>query len=115
MKVVFLCVKPPKKLCKPSGKGFSIRYTGLQLLFSELATFCSKSSEQLDSLFQEHHALKCGVDVSNQYVKEHVDEVEILRRQLIGEAEKKLVSARQKHETLVDKEKKRFNNRRFQQ
>ena len=94
-------------LCEPSDKGFSIRFAGLQLAFSELDTFCCKSSEQLDTLIQEYDKLKCAVDDCNQEVKEHVEEVERIRRQL-GEAEKKLVSARQKHETLVDKEKKSF-------
>ena len=99
-------------LCEPSDKGFSIRSAGLQLLFSELDTFCCKSSEKLDALIQEHDKLKCGVDDSNQEVQEHVEEVERIRRQL-GEAEKKLVSARQKHETLVDKEKKSFEQQKI--
>ena len=99
-------------LCEPSDKGFSIRSAALQLLFSELATFCYKSSEHLDSLIQDHDKLKCDVDASNQYVKEQVEEVERIRRQL-GEAEKKLVSARQKHETLVDKEKKIFEQQKI--
>ena len=99
-------------LCEPSDKGFSIRSAGLQLLFSELDTFCCKSSEKLDTLIQEHDKLKCGVDDSNQEVQEHVEEVERIRRQL-GEAEKKLVSARQKHETLADKEKKSFEQQKI--
>ena len=99
-------------LCDTSDNRFSIRSAGLQLLFSELATFCSKSNEHLDSLIQEHDKLKCGVDASNQYVTEQVEEVERIRRQL-GEAEKKLVSARQIHETLVDKEKKSFEQQKI--
>ena len=99
-------------LCEPSDNRFSIRSAALQLLFSELATFCSKSSAQLDALLHEHDELKCGVDDSNQDVKEHVEEVERIRRQL-GEAEKKLVSARQNHETLVDKEKKIFEQQKI--
>ena len=99
-------------LCEPSDQGFSIRSAGLQLLFSELDTFCCKSSEKLNALIQEHDKLKCGVDDSNLEVQEHVEEVERIRRQL-GEAEKKLVSARQKHETLVDKEKKIFEQQKI--
>ena len=99
-------------LCEPSDKAFSIRSAGLQLLFSKLDTFCSASSAKLDALIQEHDELKCGVDDSNQEVQEHVEEVERIRRQL-GEAEKKLVSARQKHETLVDKEKKSFEQQKI--
>ena len=99
-------------LCEPSDQGFSIRYAGLQLLFSELDTLCSKSSAQQDALIQEHDKLKCAVDDSNQEVREQVEEVERIRRQL-GEAEKKLVSARQKHETLVDKEKKSFEQQKI--
>ena len=99
-------------LCEPSGKGFSIRSAGLQLLVSELDTFCCKSSEQQDALIKEHDELKCGVDDSNQEVQEQVEEVERIRRQL-GDAEKKLVSARQKHETLVAKEKKSFEQQKI--
>ena len=99
-------------LCEPSYKGFSIRSAGLQLSFSELATFCCKSSEQLNVLIKEHDELKCAVAASNQEVQEQVEEVERIRRQL-GEAEKKLVSARQKHETLVDKEKKSFEQQKI--
>ena len=63
-------------LCEPSDKGFSIRSAGLQLVVSQLDTFCSKSTEQLDALIQEHDELKCGVDEG----KEHVEEVERIRR-----------------------------------
>ena len=99
-------------LCEPSDKGFSIRSAGLQLVVSQLETFCSKSTEQLDALIKEHDELKCGVDDSDQEVQEHVEEVERIRLQL-AEAEKQLMSARQKHETLVDQEKKCFERQKI--
>ena len=81
MKVAFHCGTTNKvleMLCEPSDKVFSIRSAGLQLVVSQLDTFCS--TEQLDALIQEHDELKCGVDDSNQEVKEHVEEVERIRR-----------------------------------
>ena len=75
---------------------------------SSLSVFCRSELAKPTPILE----LKCGVDDSNQEVQEQVEEVERIRRQL-GEAEKKLVSARQKHETLVDKEKKIFEQQKI--
>ena len=101
--------EPTKKvlemLSEPSDKGFSIRSTGLHLAFSELDIFYCSSSAQLDVLIKEYAELKRDVKAAKQEVKDQVADVTRIRSQL-GEAEKKLVSARQKHETLVAKKKK---------
>ena len=94
-------------LCEPIDKSFSICSAALQLVVSQLHTFYAKSTEQRDVLIQKHNDLKRGVDESNHNVQEHIEEVERIRQQL-AEAEKQLASSQQKHETLVDEEKKCF-------
>ena len=94
-------------LCEPIDKAFSFCSAALQLVVSQLNTFCAQSTEQRDELIQKHNDLKRGVDESNHNVQEHIEEVERIRKQL-AEAEKQLASSQQKHETLVDEEKKCF-------
>ena len=92
-------------LCDPSDRSFSIRSAALHFAFSELDTFFCSSSAQVDALLKEYDELKCDVKAANQEVNEQVADVTRIRSQL-GEAEKKLASARQKHETLVAKKTK---------
>ena len=92
-------------LCDSSATSFSFRSSGIQILVSQLEIFCSKSTQQLDELNQKHYKLQCTVDESNHEVHERVEQVEVLRKQLV-EAEKQLASSQQKHHTLVEEEHK---------
>ena len=92
-------------LCDSSATRFSFRSSGLQILLSQLEIFCSKSTEQLAALNRKHDTLQCTIDESNHKVHERVEQVEVLRKQLV-EAEKQLAASQQKHQTLVEEEHK---------
>ena len=92
-------------LCDPSATRFSFRSSGLQIVLSQLEIFCSKSTEQLDELHRKQDKLQFSIDESNHEVHERVEQVEVLRKQLV-EAEKQLASSQQKHQTLVEEEHK---------
>ena len=92
-------------LCDSSATSFSLRSSGIQILVSQLEIFCSKSTQQLDELNRKHDKLQCTIDESNHEVNERVEQVEVLRKQLV-EAEKQLASSQQKHQTLVEEDHK---------
>ena len=92
-----------ENFCEPSDKGFAFRSSGLHLVVSQLNSFCCKSTEQRDILLRKHDKLQSAVDCSTHEVKEQVERVEMIRRQL-AEAQKQLASSQQKHRTLVSKE-----------
>ena len=96
-----------KILCEPSDKAFSLRCSVLQLVVSQLYTFCSKSTVQQAMLIRKHDDLQRSVNTSTHKVQEHIEQVERIRQQL-AEAEKQLASSLTQHETLVDEEKKCF-------
>ena len=82
----------------------SLRSSGLQLVVSQLNSFCSKSIEQRNEFIRKHAELRCSVDESTRDVSEQGERVEMMRKQL-AEAEKQLDSSRQKLETLKHEEK----------
>ena len=92
-------------LCDSSATSFSFRSSGIQILVSQLEIFCSKSTEQLDELHRKHDKLQCTIADSNNEVNYRIEQVEVLRKQLV-EAEKQLASSQQNHQTLVEEEHK---------
>ena len=57
-------------LCASSDKGFSFRSPGLQLVVSQLDTFCAKSIEHRDEFILKHDELQRSVVASTREVSE---------------------------------------------
>ena len=98
-------------LCESSDKGVSFRSAVLQMVVSQLDTFCAKSTKQRDEFIRNYDELHHSVDDSTRAVSEQSDRVEMIRKQL-AEAEKQLISSRQTLETLRYAEKDCFAKQR---
>ena len=88
-----------------NASSFSFRSSALQILLSQLEFFCSKSTERLAELTRKRDKLQCIIDAHNHEVHERVEQVEVLRNQLV-EALKQLEASQQKQQTFVEEEHK---------
>ena len=90
-------------LCESSDKGFAFRSAALQLVVSQLDSFCSEASKQQDLFIQKRNESQRNIEKRTREVSYHVGRLEIIRK-LLAEAEKHLASSQKKLQKLRDAE-----------